>query len=420
MTRRSLEQSLEECLQELAQTDDVAASLRRCPQYAGQLRPLLEMAQATRRYYQAVPEAPGALVGGRERLLALAAQQRAGGARAVPAAKKATKRASGRSLRFVFAARLIAVLLAGAIVAAVGGGVVWAARDSLPGDLLYKVKLATEDVRLALAPSPAGQVDLALRFVQERAEEMEALAASGQPVPDETIARMERHIERALAQSAWSPEEKMAGLLSQIAERTRIQAQTLERVQEVAPERAQAGLERAMRACYRGAEAADGGLNDPDAFRRRYRHQRGSQQPPDEPVRVTATAASDQGQDPERHQLQDQPATRTPVGTRDPTPPGPQATATAEHTPLGPQATSTPQATPQGRGTTGSPEPTPQGPQAATPQTTPLGPQATPDSQGTPRASQGSPAAPTAPPQPSGPGGGQGGGGQGGGGQGGE
>ena len=419
MKRRSVEQSLELCLQELNRTDNVAASVRRCPQSAGQLRPLLEMAQATRRFYQAVPEAPGALMEGRERLLAMAAQQRARGAGAVPAARKATRRASGRGWRFVYAARLVALLLAALSVVALGGGVVWAASDSLPGDLLYEVKLATEDVRLSLAPTGASQVELALRFVQERTREMEALAVAGQPVPEEAVARMERHIERALAQSAQSPEEEMAGLLNRVAERTRAQAQTLERVRELAPQRALAGLQRAMRACYQGAEAAEGGLDDPNAFRQRFRHQRGSLLSPDEPARVTVTAGSDREEDPEYQPLQDQPATCTPVGTMDATPAGPQATTTAEHMPLGSQETPTSQATLLGQGTTGSREPAPQGTQTATPQGTPLGPQATPDSQATPRESQASPAPPTSPPQPPGSGSGEGGNGQSGGGQGG-
>ena len=76
-TEVSLEKSLEHCLQELARTNDVETSLRRHPQHADRLRPLLETAQMTRRHFEAVPEAPNGLVAGRERLLAIAAQQRA-------------------------------------------------------------------------------------------------------------------------------------------------------------------------------------------------------------------------------------------------------------------------------------------------------------------------------------------------------
>ena len=71
-----MDRLLEYCLRELGRTGDVEASLECCPQHADRLRPLLEMAQIALCYYDIVPEAPGELLAGRERLLTLAAQQR--------------------------------------------------------------------------------------------------------------------------------------------------------------------------------------------------------------------------------------------------------------------------------------------------------------------------------------------------------
>jgi hypothetical protein len=362
MARISLEQLLERCLQELTRTGDVEVSLRYHPEYAGELRPLLEMAQATRRYYEAVPEAPGGLVAGREQLLAVAAQQRAMGGWATSAARTATGRPAGRKTRLMFGARLIAVLLVVVGTAALGGGVIWAAGDSVPGDLLHPVKLATEDVRLAFTSAPADQIDLALQFVEERTEEMQTLAAAGRQVPGEIVARMERHIECALTQAAWASDEEVTDLLTRIAERTRIQEQVLERAQVTAPQQAQAGLERAVTVCRQGVEAAEDGLRDPQAFRRRYRYQRGTWGPTDEPGQVTVTAGGDQeqDQDQERYQQQDQERECTPVGTPHVAPQGPQTTPVPRATPHGPQTTPVPQVTPQG------------------PQRTPVRPAATP------------------------------------------
>jgi len=377
MARISVEQLLERCLQELTRTGDVKVSLRRYPQYADRLRPLLEMAQATRRYYEAVPEAPGGLVAGRERLLAVAARQRARGVGATSATRTATTRTAGRKMKLVLATRLVAVLLVVVVgTAALGGGVVWAAGDSLPGDLLYPVKLATEDVRLALTSAPAGQVDLALQFVEERAEEVRTLVATGRQVPDETIARMERHIERALTQAAWASDEEMTGLLTRVAERTRTQAQVLEQVQATAPQQARPGLARAVTVCRQGAEAAKNGLSDPQTFRRRYRYQRGTPEPTNEPEQVTVTPGGDQEQEQERYQQQDQERTCTPVGTPHTTPGGPQTTPSPQATPQGPQATPVPQATPHGPQATPVPQATPQSPQR-----TPVPPAATPQHQ---------------------------------------
>ena len=387
MARVSFKRSLERCLQELTRTGDVEASLRRYPQYAGQLRPLLEMAQATHRYYEAVPEAPGGLAAGRKRLLAMAAQQRARGVGAASATRTATTRTAGRKIQLIFATRLIAVLLVVVVgTAALGGGVVWAAGDSLPGDLLYPVKLATEDVRLALTSAPADQVDLALQFVEERAEEVQTLVVAGRQVPDETVTRMERHIERALTQAAWASDEEITGLLTQIAGCTRTQAQVLEQVQMTAPQQAQPGLEHAATVCRQGAEAAEDGLNDPQAFRRRYRHQRGARPEPAEgtpeptsvPEQVTVTPGGDQEQeqDQERYQQQDQERTYTPVGAPHITPHGPRATLVPQATPRDAQATPRLQVTPHGPQATSVPQATPQGPQW-----TPVPPATTPQLQ---------------------------------------
>jgi AraC-like DNA-binding protein len=385
----SFDQALERCLRELTRMGDVEASLRRYPQYASRLRPLLEAAQMARRYYEAVPEPPGGLAAGRERLLATAAQQRARTVSATSATRTAIPRRMGQRMRLALATRLVAVLLAViAGTAVLGAGAVWAAGGSLPGDLLYPVKLAAEDVRLALTSAPADQVDLALRFVERRAEEVRTLAEAGRQVPDETTARMEAHIEHALTQTAWASDEEMSSLLTSIAERTRAQVRLLEQVQATAPQQARPGLARAVTVCQRGAEAAEDGLNDPQAFRRRYRHQQGASpepvegtpqptnEPTGEPELATATPGSDQEQEQERYQQRELEHEGTPVSTPQMTPHGTQATPAPQATPHGPQPTAAPQATPH------SPQPT------AVPQATPHEPQATSAPKATPTRSR--------------------------------
>jgi hypothetical protein len=380
-----LEQQLERCLQDLARTGDVEASLRRYPQYADQLRPLLEIAQATRRYYGSVPEAPGGLEAGRERLLATAARQRARNLAAKPeAGVAATRTTGGRKKRLAFAMRFVASLLAVVVAtAALGGGIVGAANASLPGDLLYPLKTTVEDARLALASAPEHQVDLALQFVKERVEEIQALADAGQQVPNTATARLERHIEQALEQAAWVTDEKMDGILSQIARHTRTQAQLLEQKQaqvaSTVPQQARAALEQAAALCHRGAEIAQAGLRDPQAFRLRYRFQLGTPQPGDEEGAATVTPGVDPRRDQEQRQERDQEPTRTPVRGPHMTPEGstqgPQQTPRLKNLPQDPQSTAGPQATPQPQEPAPKPQATPQ-PQEPTP-----GPQATPQPQ---------------------------------------
>jgi hypothetical protein len=374
-----LEQALERCLAELDRDGDIETALRRFPQYAGQLRSLLELAQATRQTLASVPAAPGGLVAGRARLLAAVEQQRAAGH---PATAQTTS-ASRRRPKLVtkFAAALLAAALCFVLL---GSGVIWAAQSALPGDLLYVVKLATEDALLAWASAPGERVDLALDFVQERADEMRALVAADRPIPQQTVARMERHLERALIETASTSDAQMTSLLTQISTHTQAQEQQLERVRATAPPQAQARLEQAVQAAQQGAQAAARGLADPETFRRQYRQGQKIVQPTDVPDLITATPEpsqtpsieptqqpnqeQNQGATPEpgqehnqnREQEQNQEATiepsqeqrhnstATPSGaspTPSPepqptdTPPDPKATPTPHNTPAGPHAT---------------------------------------------------------------------------------
>ena len=382
--RVSFEGSLEGCLQELARTGDLEASLRRYPEYAERLRPLLETAQATRQHYTAVPEPPGGLALGRERLLATAEQDRKRALLATGMTRPSTRKmAMVRRMKLAFPPQIIGILLVVLIgTVALGGGVVWAAGDSLPGDLLYPVKTATEDIRLALASTAAGQVELALGFVDERTDEFEALAAAGRNVPDEAVARMERHVERALTQAARASDEELGGLLAQIQSRTRTQLQALERVQAQAPGQAQTGLARALAAVQRGAEAAESGLSDPERFRWRFQHRRGEPEPTSEP---------EPGGEREQHRNQEhkQQEESTPVGTPHVTPQGPKATSGPRVTPHGPPETPGPKGTTESsHGTATPPEPktTSPGPMATTgPEATSQGPMATTKPEATPQ-----------------------------------
>jgi hypothetical protein len=230
----------------------------------------------------------------------------------------------------------------------------------LPGDLLYPAKLATEDIRMALASGPGEQVRLSLQFVENRAEEIQELVTAGRPVPDDVAARMERHIENALNKTAQAAEGETLGLLAQVAERTRTQTQRLEQVQGQASQQVQVRLQNAVAVCLQGVEAAEAGIEDPLTFRWLYQHQevKGDKEPkaPDGPA-----------QEQNEHQ-------NTPVGTphRTPTPPGPQDAPQEPAVPAGPQVI------PQGPQENGVPQGTSEGPRAIPgPKDEPQGPPAT-------------------------------------------
>ncbi|MCP4543980.1 MAG: hypothetical protein GY832_43255 [Chloroflexi bacterium] len=419
------EQSLEHCLQDLEHTGDIESCLQHYPQYADRLRPLLEMAQLARQHYEFVPQPPSGLLSGRERLLAEAAQQRA---RATSKSKAEIRTTNGPRRRFAFATRFIGILLSFIIgVGILGGGIVLAANDSLPGDRLYPVKITVEDVRLSLVFAPQDRVSLTLEFVEERVSEIQALLESKDPVSEKAIARMEQHVEQSLVFAAQiSSDEEIVDALGQITAHTRSQAQVLEQAQSIASQHTRARLMQAIVVCRQGAETAEIGLDDLQTFRSRYRHQQGTLERTNESRVLTVTPRNDQEQhrgygqegkctptltpvmtpcQPQATQPQNTPQGPRSTLEQQPTPQGPRSTSEPQSTPQGPrstpepQSTSEPPPTPQGPQSTSEPQPTPQGPQSTPqkpqvtphPQTTPPGAQVTPSPQKTPQGPQATP-----------------------------
>ena len=69
-----------------------------------------------------------------------------------------------------------------------------AAQYSLPGDLLYAVKLAQEELQLAFTSDTQTRIELLTTFADQRAKEAAALALLGRPVPDELPTLIEGYL----------------------------------------------------------------------------------------------------------------------------------------------------------------------------------------------------------------------------------
>jgi hypothetical protein len=80
---------------------------------------------------------------------------------------------------FRWQARWVAVVSAVIVVLLAGGGTVAASSNSLPDQPLYAVKLATENVRLALTPSALGKASLYAEFADRRVDEIIKMAEKG-------------------------------------------------------------------------------------------------------------------------------------------------------------------------------------------------------------------------------------------------
>ena len=158
--------------------------------------------------------------------------------------------------RFNMVAIIVAVVLA---ISALGGGTAYASQGSLPGDILYPVKLGTEQARLVLATNDVDKAELYLTFADSRVEEMTALAERGRP---EQVNIAVNGYDGAIAMAI----EKLADVSGRglaiadiselVAEATLKHLEVLEGLLETVPDEAVPGIETAIEASQTGYQNA--------------------------------------------------------------------------------------------------------------------------------------------------------------------
>jgi len=147
--------------------------------------------------------------------------------------------------RFSMASIILVIVVA---LSALGGGTAYASQDSLPGDTLYPVKLATEQVRMMLPGDDVAKAERALGFVERRMGEIEALAERGRPQDmslgvqgyndalNTTLARIERASNRGLV---------TGNITAWVAEVTARHLSVLDGIWDMVPDEAKAAIAHA-------------------------------------------------------------------------------------------------------------------------------------------------------------------------------
>ncbi|MBN2003225.1 MAG: hypothetical protein JXA21_07690 [Anaerolineae bacterium] len=92
----------------------------------------------------------------------------------------------------------VKVLVALALIFGATAGTVSASQESLPGSVLYPVKVGYEDVRLSLTQDSEAKALLAMTYAQERVDEAVELAERGDEVPEPLAARYQLQVGVAL------------------------------------------------------------------------------------------------------------------------------------------------------------------------------------------------------------------------------
>ena len=149
----------------------------------------------------------------------------------------------------------MAVILA-VVLALAGGGTAVAAQGSLPGDILYPVKRATEQLGLLVAPGSVRKADLHLEFTRRRTEEIERLGSKGQEIDEAILQDLAAETEGAMEEIEGAPQGRREGLLEKLVDLTERQQEVLQNLSEHVPPQAQPALLRAMEVSRRGHERA--------------------------------------------------------------------------------------------------------------------------------------------------------------------
>ena len=144
--------------------------------------------------------------------------------------------------RFSMASVILVIILTHS---ALGGGTVYAAQDSLPGEVLYPVKLATEQIRMMLPGDDVIKAEQVLSFAERRVGEIEALAEKERSqylslavegydnALNMTFARIERAGDRGLA---------TGNITARVAEATTKHLSVLDAVYDMVPDEAKTAI----------------------------------------------------------------------------------------------------------------------------------------------------------------------------------
>lgn len=246
------ENVLAACLdQVVAQPGDVEAVLAQYPQWANELRPLLESALWISTRAVSLNPRPGFVAASRQRL--------------VNEIRKPVARISWSEKIFgTWHKELFVPVLATFVLFffffsfKAGQSLSKSAASALPGDRLYPVKTALEDAQLAASWTKEGDARLYMQFASRRVDEIEQLLLEGETGHiQEAVARYERQVRPAIELTedvaAADPEQGVA-LTAWTANMLAEQADGLAMIANFSPAVVQPDLEQIMAVNLSGRE----------------------------------------------------------------------------------------------------------------------------------------------------------------------
>lgn len=215
------EEILVECIDAVRQGHaTVEDCLRRYPELGSELKSMLELAQAIKpASVSPTPEFRRHL---RNRLFEETAPVKAKVAKeSGPPAKVFEGRRAGRGWFIsLWSVRAAATSLLAFVVVAGGAGSVYAAQSSLPGDVLYPVKIGVEKIQLAVTRNPEQKAYLYLHQAQTRIDEVTTEVSLSRTPAASALAAVPEKTDAALREIEKAPPDRAGAFLTRLAEMT--------------------------------------------------------------------------------------------------------------------------------------------------------------------------------------------------------
>ncbi|MDO8578829.1 MAG: DUF5667 domain-containing protein [Dehalococcoidales bacterium] len=203
------EEILAECIEEVQQgRSTVEDCLRRYPELSSELKTMLELVQGIKTAnVSPTPEF-------RRRLRSRLFEETA------PAKAKIAKESGRGWFISLLSVRAAATGLMALVVLAGGTGSVYAAQSSLPGDVLYQVKIGVENVQVAVTRDPEQRAYLYLKLAQRRIDEVAAELSLNRTPSASALAAVPEKTDAALREIEKAPSDRAGAFLSRFAETT--------------------------------------------------------------------------------------------------------------------------------------------------------------------------------------------------------
>jgi uncharacterized membrane protein YgcG len=170
-----------------------------------------------------------------------------------------------RVTMFVTILAILGLLLGGT------GATVYASQDSFPDQMLYPVKMWSEQVRSDFSGEPQQRFELMLRFADERIDELDAMTKAGKTPPEGIVDRLRLHIDECLKLAVAQDDPEMLQTLEQLRDRLKLQEHKLTQIQDQAGPTSEALLTRARTMLQIRLQLVEEAQGNTQVFRNRVR-----------------------------------------------------------------------------------------------------------------------------------------------------